>query len=368
MTKIIYMDAAASSLKFQSVIDTQIDFVKNHYANAGRGVCQNTQYVDNMIQNSRSKVAKFIGANTDNIVWTGGTTDSMNRIVRMITKFMNKKLDVVVSDLDHHSARLPWQILKNENLCDLSVAQLDDEYNLTLNNIKTMDVLVITAMSNVLGNQQDVKKIIKDAKKINPNVITIVDAAQFVVHKDINCHDFDCDFLCFSGHKMGADTGVGVMYVKDVNKWTPDNFGGGMVIRIEDEDIELATGAHKFEAGTLPLTQIAGMSAAIDNMTEWENTKKLNEYFYEELSKIDRVKILTNKNSSLVTFVIDDMHCLDFGALIGANGICLRVGNMCATWIHEKLGVTGTIRISTGWWNTMDEAEKVVTTIKKTLG
>ncbi len=157
------------------------------------------------------------------------------------------------------------------------------------------------------------------------------------------------------------------MYIKDTDKWSPDNLGGGMVITIDEKDYTYATGPHKFEAGTLPLTQIAGLNAAISNMDKWENTKHIIEKLYDELSKIDGVKILSKPDASLITFVVDGMHCLDFGAYVGASGLCLRIGNMCASWIHKLLKVPGTIRLSPGWWNTTKDAMDVIQIIKKAI-
>ncbi len=187
MKRIIYMDAAASSLKFEDVIKTQTEFLEKHYANAGRGVCANSIFVDNMINETRNNVAKFIGAKSSNIVFTSGTTDGINRIARILINDINKKPAVVVSDLDHHSARLPWEVMARENKCNLNIADLDSEYNISMDNITDMDILILTAMSNVLGTPQNLKKIISDARKINPNVIVVIDAAQYPKSIVISC-------------------------------------------------------------------------------------------------------------------------------------------------------------------------------------
>ena len=237
MKKIVYMDAAASWLKNQSVIETEGDFLTNSYANAGRGVCERASNVDKMIDNVRHQVADFIGAGSSNIVFTSGATDGLNRVVGIIQNTLgleNKKLIVAVSDLDHHSARMPWENLAHQGKCELVVCPLDENLNIDIDNIPICDIFVITAMSNVLGVPQDVEKIIRIARKKNPNVITIVDAAQFVVYENIDVSQMDCDFLCFSGHKIGADTGVGVMFIKNPDNFNPDKFGGGMVNRIID--------------------------------------------------------------------------------------------------------------------------------------
>ena len=365
MKKIIYVDASASWLKPQSVVEVEARFLRKSYANAGRGVCARATHVDDLIATSRSRVANFIGAMSKNIVWTSGTTDAFNRIVHIIKNTISKKnLVVAVSDLDHHSARLPWEKSGYKTV----VIPLNKSFNIDVKKLPKADIMVITAMSNVLGIGQDVKAIIKAARKQNKNVITIVDAAQSVVHSRLDVVDMDCDFLCFSGHKIGADTGVGVMYIKNPDVWNPDKFGGGMVNRIIDNKIILNESPEKFEAGTLPITQIVALPMAIDYLSKWDGGQDLIHFMYDELSKIKNIKILTSRDSCMLSFVPKNMHILDFGVMVGAHGICLRVGNMCASWIHKKLGLDGSVRISVGPWNTMKDAKYVVDVIKKIVG
>jgi cysteine desulfurase/selenocysteine lyase len=351
------MDSAASSLKSDAVIRVQVDFLQKNYANSGRGICARANVVDEMVNRVRNSVRDFIGATTtDQIIFTNGTTDGMNQIARMIPD----DFVVMVSDLDHHSARLPF-----ENRFKTIVCPLDDEYNLDVSDLVSADVFVITAMSNVLGAAQDVKKIIHAARAINPNIITVVDAAQYVAHLPIDVSDCDCDFLCFSGHKMGGDTGVGIMYIKNPDIWSPDKFGGGMIKKVIS-NIIFEDSPAKFEAGTLPLTQIAGLGVALNECTEHRaQSTDIVRYLYNKLSKIEKIKIFTRPDSAMITFIVDGMHVLDFGALMGAHNVCLRVGNMCASWIHWKLGIDATIRLSPGFYNTMDEAAQVVDIIKK---
>lgn len=363
MNKIIYLDAAASYLKPDSVIEAEGDFLRHGYANAGRGVCARAAAVDNMVFDSRARVARFIGATPRQVVFTSGTTDGMNRICAMLGDIKNPV--VAVSDLDHHSARLPWVARVARGGGKIVVMALDKNYDIDISKIPHADVMVVTAMSNVMGAPQDVGAIIRAARAKNPNVITIVDAAQYVAHAPIDVAGWDCDFMCFSAHKIGADTGLGVMYIKNPDDFCPDKFGGGMVDRV------LANGAfttlnapEKFEAGTLPLTQIAGIVSAIDELEKSRPDLNLIKYMYDELSRTARVRLITRRDASLLTFVVDGMHALDFGMLVGARGVCLRVGKMCATWIHDALGVAGTIRISVGAWNTMDEMRVVAEMIK----
>ena len=391
MKKIVYMDAAASWLKPESVIESESDFLANSYANAGRGICARAGRVDKLIDDSRRAVADFIGADKDCVVFTSGATDGLNRIVNILTvqPWYSPISTFAVSDLDHHSARLPWEFLLHDGkIRQEFIVDLDENLNIKIDSIPKTDFLIITAMSNVIGMPQDVESIIRVARSKNPNVITIVDASQYVVHNKIDVKKWDCDFAVFSGHKIGADTGVGVLYIKNPNKYFPDKFGGGMVNKIICDDVKCNTdnfvgkmiytdrngktstwllnkSPEKFEAGTLPITQIVGMKNAIDELKKWNGSRDVHEFIYDELSQIKNIKLITPRDASIISFVVQDMHALDFGALIGAHNICVRVGNMCATWIHKHLNIDSSIRISIGPWNTMDDAQYVVDVIKE---
>ena len=368
MNKIIYLDAAASALKPESVIKTEGAFLRKSYANAGRGVCARAVAVDDMVARTRARIANFINAKSNQIVFTSGATDGLNRVVNIITNNpgCKKSATVAASDLDHHSARLPWEaLLRCGKISKMQLLELDENFDIKLNSVLKTDFLVITAMSNVLGRVQDVQKIIAAARKKNPNVVTIVDASQYVVHKKIDVKKWDCDFLVFSGHKIGADTGVGILYIRDSEKYFPDKFGGGMVLKVSEDNFVLNAAPEKWEAGTLPLTQIAGLIPAIDYLEKHRPNLELIKYAYDELSKMPRVKILTNRDAAILSFIVDGMHPLDVGAMLGAYNICVRVGNMCASWIHQRIGVVGSIRVSIGSWNTMGDIKKFVSAMKK---
>lgn len=358
MNKIIYLDAAASYLKSSAVINAQVDFLQNNYANAGRGICARAVAVDNMISGVRLRVADFIGAKPENIVFTSGTTDGMNRVVALVGP--DKSKTVALSELDHHSACLPW-VASGANVV---MCPLDAQYNFDIENIPWADVLVLTAMSNVLGVPQKVQEIIHMAREKNPNVIVVVDAAQYVVHEKIDAEKWGADFIVFSGHKIGADTGVGILYIKNPGAFSPDKFGGGMVQTVDGFNWELANLPERFEAGTLPLTQIAGLAVAVDEIENNRPDLSLIKYMRDELLKLDKVRVLSSDGAAVLSFVVDGMHCLDVGVMLGARNVCVRVGQMCAAWIHKALGVPGSIRISVGAYNTIEEVKAVVDIIK----
>ena len=353
MNKIIYLDAAASALKPESVIRAEMDFLQNSYANAGRGICARAAAVDDMIAHARADVARFINARPDQIVFTSGTTDGMNRIVHIINDRACgagiKNKTVMVSDLDHHSARLPFELLYDSDMCKIVLCPMDEKRNLMCSDLPRADVFVITAMSNVMGVPQDVAGLVAAARKKNPDVITVVDAAQYVVHNEIDVQKWDCDFMCFSA------------------------FGGGMISKITGSAVEhnaifqWENAPAKFEAGTLPLTQIIGLPAAIDYLSANRPNLDLIKYLYDRLSKNPRIRIITPRDSALFTFFAPGMHVLDLGALVGARGLCLRVGNMCASWIHKVLGVVGSARVSVGPWNTIDDVQHAADIIESVV-
>ncbi|MCL1902325.1 MAG: aminotransferase class V-fold PLP-dependent enzyme [Alphaproteobacteria bacterium] len=379
--KTIYVDAAASALKPESVIRAEADFLTNHYSNEGRGICARASYAEKMVADARLTVAEFIGANSSQIVFTGGATDGLNRIPRILelSGAVSKNSIVTVSDLDHHSARLPWEEYAYLGKCKLATCPLNQDFNIDVNRVPFADIFIITSMSNVMGVPQDVKKIVAAARALNPNVITIVDAAQSVAYSNTNVLDWDPDFMCFSAHKIGADTGLGIMYIKDPERWEVDKLGGGMVSSVANRkdrktnaisEWRLMGGIDKFEAGTLPLTQIAGLTPALRELQDEQLTDKTTQmlhYLRAELSKIPQIKFISPFGAHLLTFVVEGMHVLDFGALMGAHGVCLRVGNMCASWLHALTGHPGTIRISVGSWNTMTEMQEIVRIIKDVI-
>ena len=387
MNKIIYLDAAATALKPDCVIEAEANFLRYAYANAGRGVCARAVAVDDMINRARTRVAEFINANPNQVVFTSGATDGLNRVVNILScqPWYREMSNFAVSDLDHHSARLPWEaLLHHGKIRKMFKCELNENFDINVNLIPKTDFLIITAMSNVLGRAQDVRAIIAAARSKNPEVVTVVDASQYVVHNKIDVKEWDCDFLVFSGHKIGADTGVGVLYIRDSERYFPDKFGGGMVLSVGDKEVAskaqkgawvyenepdscwvTCSAPEKWEAGTLPLTQIAGFVPAIDYLGKNRPSLDLVKHAYDELQKISRVKILTTRDAAILSFVVDGMHPLDIGAMIGANNICVRAGNMCASWIHARMAIPGSVRISAGAWNTIDDINQTIAVIKK---
>ena len=363
MNKIIYLDAAATYQKPDCVIASELDFLQNSYANAARGFCQRVADVDDMMVRTRARVAAFMNARPDQIVFTSGTTAAMNMVADMLA--VNATTRLLVSDLDHHSARLPFEKKVLSRAGRVFVCELGDDMNFDVAKIPVADVFVITAMSNVLGQAQNVAEIVQAARQKNPNVITVVDAAQYVVHNKIDVRAWDCDFVAWSAHKIGADTGLGVLYIKNPERVNPHFIGGGMVQRVmPDGQIVLAAGAERFEAGTQPLTQIAGLIPAIDSLEQRRPDMALIQYLYDELSGGPKIKLLTRRDASVVTFVVDGMNVVDMAARMGVRGLCARAGAMCASWMMNLLNIDGAIRLSVGAYNSKEDIDAAIKIIK----
>ncbi|MCL2629119.1 MAG: aminotransferase class V-fold PLP-dependent enzyme [Alphaproteobacteria bacterium] len=351
----IYADAAASALKPDAVISAEREFMETIYANAGRGVCKRSRLVDDMVAAARADVAKFIGAATaDQIIFNHGATEGVNQLAAMLPLAPNSV--VIVSDLDHHSARLPFM-----KKCITEVMPLDSDFNMDAGWLADrcgrgdVSAVVITAMSNVVGVPQDVKKLVSAAG----GAFTIIDAAQFVVHDKMNVADWGADAVVFSAHKIYAGTGLGVMYLKNPDDLVPNFIGGGTVAWVDGDKWEPAQSPEKFEAGTLPLIQIAGLTEALKiKGVRFEGLR-------EGLEKIPGLKIVSNKDSPIVSFYSDKLHALDIGAALGARNICVRAGLHCASWIHKHLGIPGTVRVSLGPWNDECDVVEIIKAVRE---
>ncbi|MED7820058.1 MULTISPECIES: aminotransferase class V-fold PLP-dependent enzyme [unclassified Francisella] len=381
---VIFFDTGASAQKPQTVIDAVSEAYKFNYANVHRGVYWLSQEASEKYENVRVKVQHFINAkSSDEIVITKGTTEAINLLATCIGKSMVCPGDeIIVTEMEHHANFVPWQMLcKNENLV-FNVAKVKDNGELDVQNLLSLitektKVLAITLCSNVLGTINPIKEIIEKVKKINPDILVIVDGAQAVIHSKVDVQDLNCDFFVFSSHKLYGPTGVGVLYGKYdlLKKLPPYNYGGDMVDDVTVDKTIFAMPPYKFEAGTPDIVGTIGFGQAIDyvNSIGMENIasyeKSLLKYATDKLKEIDGLKIIgeAQNKAGVITFVVDGCNAGDIGELLAIKGMCVRTGKHCAHPLLYRMGVTATVRMSFGMYNTFEEVDLFVKALKKVI-
>jgi cysteine desulfurase/selenocysteine lyase len=299
----------------------------------------------------------------EEIIFTSGTTDSINLVARAMG--LKKDDEVVVEIEAHHSNFVVWQQLGK----------------IVFEITKNTKILAITHVSNVLGQINDIKSIIEQARKINPEIVVVVDGAQAVAHMPVDVTDLDCDFYAFSGHKMYGPTGVGVLYTKAKRQleMEPAKFGGGMIKTVSTSESTWANGPEKFEAGTPPIAEVIGLGEAIDFINEigfeeiQKHEKELTEYLLEKIGEINWIKILGSRENKLglVAMYSDDPKMgtsHDIADILGRDfNVCVRAGHHCAMPLHTKFGIeTGTVRASLGIYNTREDIDELIKGLSKT--
>lgn len=374
-TGIIYFDNAATTLKPQSVIDEVNSYYTNYSANAHRGDYKISQIVDDKLLNTRLKVKEFINAESkEEIVFTSGATESLNVIIKGFLKnYLKAQDEILTTKAEHASLILPLFSIVKQNGAVIKYIDLDANLKVTLDNIKKgitkkTKAIVISHVTNVLGDIRPIKEICKYAHKLG--IIVVVDGAQSIPHEMVDVKDIDVDFLAFSAHKMLGPTGVGVLYGKEkyLKQVIPLIEGGGMNAFFDSlGNVEYKELPEKLEAGTQNLAGILGFSKAIDyiNSIGIDNIKKreieLKKYMVDKLSNLKNV-IIYNKDveNGIVTFNVKAVFAQDVAAYLDKNNICVRVGNHCAKILSEVLGVKNTCRISLYFYNTKEEIDKLV--------
>ena len=367
---LIFFDNGATTQKPNQVIDAITDYYKNYNSNIHRSVYTLGNESEKIYEESKELVKEFINASSyEEVIYTSGTTESLNFAARILEQDVTEGDEIILTYMEHHANIIPWQQLAKRKNLVLKYLELDEQGRISIEQLKEFitDKTKIVSMchaSNVLGN-------------INP-VYFVVDAAQSVPHLKIDVQKMNCDFLAFSAHKMCGPTGIGVLYGKKqlLEKFDPVEFGGGMIGIVEDNSATWAILPDKFEAGTPLLAQAAGLGAAIRylNSIGLENiekyTKELTEYMYSELSKIDNIEIYGTKNIeervSLITFNLIGVHPHDLTSFLDEKGICIRAGHQCTQPLLGKLGTYSVARASLYLYNTKEEIDFFIQTLKET--
>jgi len=377
---LVYFDNGATTQKPQQVIDAIQHYYSYYNSNVHRGVHTLSQEATTAQEESREKVRKFINAKSVNeIIFTSGTTESINLVASSLSKFYFKPGDeIVISTMEHHSNIVPWQMACEQTGAKLKVIPINDageiifdEFEKLLNE-KTKLVAVVH-VSNSLGTINPVKKIIEKAHTLN--IPVLLDGAQAIQHMPVDVQQLDCDFYCFSGHKLYGPTGIGILYGKE--KWLeqmpPYQGGGEMIKHVTFAKTTYNELPFKFEAGTPHIEGAIVLGTAIDyvntigiNAIQKYEHELLN-YATEQLSSVDKIRFIgtAKEKASVISFLIDKVHPYDVGVILDKLGIAVRTGHHCTEPLMDRLGIPGTVRTSLVFYNTKEEIDVLVSGVKK---
>lgn len=379
---LVYFDNGATTQKPLCVLDAMREEYLNVNANVHRGVHYLSQQATDLHEAARECVRAFINAeSTNEVIFTRGTTESMNLLASSFTDgFMHEGDEVIVSEMEHHSNIVPWQLMRTRKGIVVKVIPITDDGQIDIEEYKRLftdrtRLVSVTHVSNVLGTVNPVKEIVNIAHE--HGVLCAIDGAQSAPHMKINVQDIGCDFYAFSGHKMYGPTGIGVLYGREqlLDKMPPYQGGGEMIGTVSFEQTTWADLPFKFEAGTPDYVATHGLAKAIDYMNGIgiENIetheRELTRYALERLQEIEGVRIFgptdANKRDAVISFLVGKIHHLDMGTLLDRLGIAVRTGHHCAEPLMHRLGIQGTVRVSFAMYNTKEEIDTLVNGIQR---
>jgi len=379
---LIYFDNAATTHKPQVVIDAVSEVYKKYNSNIHRGVHHLSNVCTQAHENARIKVQKFINAeHSHEVIFTRGTTESINLIASSFGEsFLKPGDEILVSQLEHHSNIVPWQLLEKRIGIKLRYIPINDAGELKLDTIDQLinskiKLVAIAHISNALGTINPIKTIINKAHALN--IPVMIDGAQAIQHVKVDVQELDCDFYVFSGHKLYGPTGIGVLYGKEewLNKMEPYHGGGEMIKTVSFEGTTFNELPFKFEAGTPDFSGSVGLGAAIDyveqigigKIAQYEHM--LLEYATEKLSAIPNIRFFgtAKEKASVISFLIGDIHPFDLGTMLDKMGIAVRTGHHCAQPLMQYFNIPGTIRASFAIYNTKEEIDKLIEGITRVV-
>ena len=376
---LVYFDNGATTQKPQSVITAESNYYQNENSNVHRGVHFLSGLATDKFEETRITMQNFISAkHSHEIIFTKGTTDSINIVASGYRTLLNKGDEIIISELEHHSNIVPWQMCCEQSGATLKVIPLLDNGSLDMiafeNFLSENTKLVsVSHISNTLGTINPIEEIIEKAQAVGAKVM--IDGAQAAAHISLNMQSLGADFYCFSAHKLYGPTGVGVLYGKEdvLNELPPYQGGGEMIKEVSFKKTTYACLPHKFEAGTPNIAGVVAFKSAIDFITELglsniaKYEEELLQYATEEVLKIEGLKIYgTAKNKSgIISFNINELHPYDIGMIVDKMGIAIRTGHHCTQPIMERFNIPGTARISLAVYNTKEEIDICINALKK---
>tara|TARA_Y100000385_G_scaffold291427_1_gene369360 strand:+ start:749 stop:1954 length:1206 start_codon:yes stop_codon:yes gene_type:complete len=379
---LVYFDNAATSQKPKCVIDALSNYYSKFNSNVHRGVHELSQVATNAYENGREIVREFIGAdNVEEIIFTKGTTDAINTVAHSwAANILQKGDEVLITTMEHHSNIVPWQMVCKQTGAILKVAPIDSKGQLIMEDFSNMintntKLIAVSHVSNTLGTINPIEKIIDLGNKFSCKVL--IDAAQSIPHFKINVKDLKCDFLAFSGHKIFGPTGIGVLYVKKENysSMVPFIGGGDMIKEVTFEKTTYNVPPFMFEAGTPNIAGVIGLSAALNFVSKIGINKiealekELLLYATKKLSSIEGLKIIGDSTSktSVISFNLNNIHHFDLGTLLDQLGIAIRTGHHCTQPLMNFFDISGTARVSFAFYNTKQEVDYFVKSLKKAI-
>lgn len=378
--QLVYLDNGATTQKPQSVIDCITRYYSNENANIHRGAHFLANSATEAFEAGRDAVCKFINAEKrEEIIFTRGTTESINLVAQTFAqRYLNAGDEILITAMEHHSNIVPWQLVCKNRGAHLRVLPMDKNGELELEKLDDLltertKLFAFAQVSNALGSVNPAKLLIEKAHA--KNIPVLVDGAQAIPHQTIDVQDLDCDFYCFSGHKMYAPMGIGVLYgkTKFLNELPPYHGGGEMIKQVTFEETTFNEIPYKFEAGTPNVSGVLGLSAAIQFMNQIgidcikKHEKALIEYTLESLKELGGVTVIGNaaNRAGVVSFLLDGIHPFDAGAIIDHFGVALRTGHHCAQPVMDFFEIPGTIRVSFAIYNTFQEIDVLIEALKR---
>ena len=375
---LVYLDNAASTQKPKAVINAIKDYYENDHSNVHRGVHTLSVRATEAYENAREKVSQFVNSpNKNQIIFTKGTTESINLIAGSLTNLIEKNDEILITAMEHHSNIVPWQELCKRTGAILKIIPINDDGEILIDKYTEMvtnktKLVSVVHLSNTLGTINPIEEII-DTAKLN-NAITVIDGAQSAGHLLVDVQELDCDFYLFSGHKVFGPTGIGVLYGKEniLNQIDPYQFGGEMILKVTFDETTYNGLPHKFEAGTPNIAGAVGIGASIDFINSLDREvchqyeMSLHDYALEKLKQFDDIRIIgkSSKKSAIISFVIDGIHPHDIGTIINQKGIAVRTGHHCTMPLMDFYGIPGTVRASFSIYNNHAEVDKLIDAIK----